>query len=111
MISRQNWYSTIALIVLPIVFVAVPSTVAAVQGSCNINVSVSPASNSVPIGGTVVFTVAIKSNCGTDHIGWGPQIVSPTPVVKCDKQGVCTSNGPVFHQGSYKVVGSGTQQF
>jgi hypothetical protein len=108
---RKRCVSIVALIVLPVLFVMVPSTILAVQGSCNVNVAVSPASNSVPIGGTVVFTVSIKSNCGTDHIGWGPQVVSPTPVVKCDKQGVCTSNGPVFHQGSYKVVGSGTQQF
>src|SRR4029077_2002100 len=111
MITRQNRFSIIALIVLPVLFVMVPSTVVTVQGSCNINVAVSPASNSVPIGGTVVFTVSIKSNCGTDHIGWGPQVISPTPVVKCDKQGVCTSNGPIFHQGTYKVVGSGTGQF
>jgi hypothetical protein len=110
MIDRQNRFSIIALMILPVILL-VPSTVVAVQGSCNINIAVSPASNNVPIGGTVVFTVSIKSNCGTDHIGWGPQVISPTPVVKCDKQGVCTSNGPVFHQGSYKVVGSGTQQF
>lgn len=111
MISRQNRYSIISLIVLPVLFVMVPSSIAAVQGSCNINVAVSPTSNSVPIGGTVAFAVSIKSNCGTDHIGWAPQAISPTPIVKCDKQGVCTSNGPVFHQGSYKVIGSGTQQF
>jgi hypothetical protein len=97
--------------ILPIFLLAIPQTVAPVQAGCSIHVAVSPASNSVPIGGTVVFTVSIKSSCGTDHIGWGPQVISPTPVVTCDKQGVCTSNGPVFHQGSYKIIGSGTQQF
>src|SRR5690242_11979325 len=111
MISRQNRFAIIALIILPAFLLAIPQTVVPVQAGCSIHVAVSPVSNSVPIGGTVVFTVSIKSSCGTDHIGWGPQVVSPTPVVKCDKQGVCTSNGPVFHQGSYKVIGSGTQQF
>ena len=72
MISRQNRFSIVALIVLPVLFVMVPSTVVAVQGNCNVNIAVSPATNSVPLGGTVVFTVSIKSNCGTDHIGWGP---------------------------------------
>lgn len=108
--KRHARFSTLALMVLPILFVMVPSTVIPV-GACGVHVSVSPTSNSVPIGGTVVFTVSIKSSCGTDHIGWGPRVISPTPVTTCNKQGVCTSNGPVFHQGSYKTIGSGTQQF
>ena len=81
------------------------------NAGCSVHVAVSPTSNSVPIGGTVVFGVSIKSSCGTDHIGWGVGATSPTPTVKCDKQGVCTTNAPLIHQSTYHVVGSGSSSF
>ena len=84
------------------VFAFTPNT------GCSVHLTVSPTSNSVHRGGTVVFNISIKSSCGTDHIGWGAGVTSPTPIVKCDKQGVCTTNAPLLHQSTYHVVGSGS---
>ncbi len=81
------------------------------SGGCNFKLTVSPASVSVPRGATGVFSISIKSSCGTDHIGWGPSVTSPTPTVTCDKNNVCTSNGPILHQSSYHTIGSGTGTF
>ncbi len=70
----------------------------------------SPTTASVARGATVVFSISIKSSCETDHIGWGPSVTSP-PTVTCDKNNVCTSNGPVLHQSTYHTIGSGTGTF
>lgn len=72
-----------------------------VQGSGGVHVTVSPASNSVLRGGTVVFFVSIKSSSGTDHIAWGAQVTSPKSA----------SNPPTITQSTYKVVGSGSSTF
>lgn len=90
---------------------AVPLYPVAVSGSCNFSLTVSPTSSSVTRGSTTVFGISIKSGCGTDHIGWGPVVSSPTPTVKCDKNGVCTSNGPILHQSTYHTIGSGSGTF
>ncbi len=66
---------------------------------------------SIPRGASGVFSISIKSSCGTDHIGWGPSVTSPTPTVTCDMNNVCTSNGPVLHQSSYHTIGSGGGTF
>lgn len=71
-----------------------------VYGSGGVHVTVSPTSNSVPRGGTVVFTVSIKGP-GTDHIAWGASVTGPSP----------TTNAPVIHQSTYHVIGSGSPQF
>src|SRR5712692_1300552 len=81
------------------------------SGGCNFQLTVSPTSASVARGATTVFGISIKSSCGTDHIGWGPSVTSPTPKVTCDKNNVCTSNGPILHQSTYHTIGSGTGTF
>ncbi len=78
---------------------------------CGIQLTVSPTSTSVARGASVAFNISIKSSCGTDHIGWGPAVTSPTPTVKCDKKGVCTTDGPVLQQSTYHVIGSGGGSF
>ena len=96
--------STPLLILLAAIFLSVSELSVyplIANGSGSVKVTVSPTSNSVPRGGTVVFYVTIKSSSTTDHIGWGAAVTSPTP----------TSNGPVLHQSTYHVIGSGTTTF
>jgi hypothetical protein len=90
---------------------AIPIYSVAASGGCNFTLAVSPTSASVARGSSVVFGISIKSGCGTDHIAWGPFVSSPTPTVKCDKSGVCTSNGPILHQSTYHTIGSGGGTF
>ncbi len=88
-----------------------PSYPIPASGGCNFQLTVSPTSGSVVRGTTTVFSISIKSSCGTDHIGWGPSVTSPTPKVTCDKNNVCTSNGPLLHQSTYHTIGSGSGTF
>jgi hypothetical protein len=90
---------------------AVPIYPTVASGACNFTLTVSPTSTSVARGSYVVFGISVKSGCGTDHIAWGPFVSSPTPTVTCDKNGVCTSDGPVLHQSSYHTIGSGGGSF
>ena len=90
---------------------AIPAHAGGSNGNCNLTLTVSPASAMVARGSLVVFNISIKSSCGTDHIGWGPSVTSPTPTVTCDRSGACTSNGPILHQSSYHTIGSGSGSF
>ena len=100
----------VAVLVLSVAEI-IPMYPITASGGCNFKLTVSPPSSSVPRGASVAFQISIKSSCGSDHIGWGAFVSSPTPTVTCDKNNVCTSNGPLLHQSSYHTIGSGGGTF
>jgi hypothetical protein len=81
------------------------------SGGCSVKLTVTPTSTSVTRGASVAFHISINSSCGTDHIGWGPSVTSPSPTTNCNKNNVCTTNAPVLTQATYHTSGSGTGVF
>jgi hypothetical protein len=100
----------ITMIILAVVGL-VPGYPQTASGGCSVKLTVTPTSTSVTRGASVVFQISIKSSCGTDHIGWGPRVTSPTPTTNCNKNNVCTTNGPVLTQTTYHTIGSGSGTF
>jgi len=111
LVSRKGLRLFLIGMIIVSVVGLVPIYPKTVSGGCSVKLTVTPTSTSVTRGASVVFQISIKSSCGTDHIGWGPRVSSPTPTTSCNKNNVCTTNGPVLTQTTYHTIGSGTGAF
>jgi hypothetical protein len=68
-------------------------------------ITVTPTTLTIVKGGPVAsIGVGFKSLCGlAGTINFGVRGITPQPTVTCNNKGVCTSNGPIFHQCCYDL--------